>query len=121
MHDTPAGVIKEIAIMRMLSGNPHVVQLFNVFEDDSYFHLVMELCAGGELFDQIISKGHFSERDAAVSMRALLDFISYAHSKHIVHRYVACSTAVTSSTQMACPVSCRSASGRCCPYVWQSN
>jgi calcium-dependent protein kinase len=74
--------------MRMLHGHPHVVQLQEVFEDDQSYHLVMELCSGGELFDRIISRGHFSERDAAVVMRALLDFISCAHSKHIVHRCV---------------------------------
>lgn len=80
------GIIKEVAIMRMLHGHPHVVGLQDVFEDDAHYHLVMELCSGGELFDRIISRGYFSERDAAVIMRALLDFISFAHSKHIVHR-----------------------------------
>lgn len=72
--------------MRMLHGHPHVVQLQSVYEDDEFFHLVMEYCEGGELFDRIISKGHFSERDAAVVMRALLDFVCFAHSKNIVHR-----------------------------------
>eukprot|EP00775_Hariotina_reticulata_P011602 gene11602-11746_t len=80
------GIIKEIAIMRMLQDHPNVVRLQDVFEDDSHFYLVMELCSGGELFDQIISKGHFTERDAAVIMRALLDVMAFAHSKHIVHR-----------------------------------
>lgn len=47
---------------------------------------VMELCSGGELFDQIVARGHFSEQDAVGIMRALLDFVAYAHSKHIVHR-----------------------------------
>lgn len=84
-----AGIIKEIAIMRMLQDHPNVVKLQDVFEDDTHFYLVMELCSGGELFDQIISKGHFTERDAAVIMRALLDVMAFAHSKHIVHRCVA--------------------------------
>lgn len=46
----------------------------------------MELCSGGELFDQIVARGHFSEQDAVGIMRALLDFVAFAHSKHIVHR-----------------------------------
>jgi serine/threonine protein kinase len=46
----------------------------------------MELCNGGELFDQIVARGQFSEQDAVGIMRALLDFVAYAHSKHIVHR-----------------------------------
>lgn len=73
--------------MRMLQEHPHVVQLHSVYEDNECFHLVMEYCEGGELFDRIIDQGHFSERDAAVIMRALLDFIKFAHSKHIVHRW----------------------------------
>mmetsp|Transcript_11680 Transcript_11680/g.20735 ORF Transcript_11680/g.20735 Transcript_11680/m.20735 type:complete len:520 (+) Transcript_11680:218-1777(+) len=80
------GIIKEIAIMRMLQDHPNTVKLLEVFEDSEQYMLVMELCRGGELFDQIIAKGHFSEKDAAEKMQCLLDFIAYAHSKHIIHR-----------------------------------
>lgn len=47
---------------------------------------VMELCSGGELFDQIVTRRHFSEQDAAAIMRSLLAFVAFAHSKHVVHR-----------------------------------
>ncbi|XVE99284.1 hypothetical protein REPUB_Repub03eG0185200 [Reevesia pubescens] len=40
----------EIEIMTRLSGHPNVVDLKAVYEDEDYVHLVMELCAGGELF-----------------------------------------------------------------------
>lgn len=56
------GVIKEIAIMRTLGDHPNTVRLVDVFEESESYVLVMELCSGGELFDQIISKGHFSEK-----------------------------------------------------------
>jgi hypothetical protein len=38
----------------------HTLQ--GTFEDKSYIHLVMEVCEGGELFDRIAEKGHFSEK-----------------------------------------------------------
>ena len=41
--------------------HPNVIKLFEFFEDDRYVYLVMELCEGGELFDKIVAKGHFSE------------------------------------------------------------
>ncbi len=52
-------VEQEIAIMRHLAGHPNVVRLFDVYEDAGHIHLVMELCKGGELFDQIIKKGYY--------------------------------------------------------------
>ena len=43
----------EIEIMTSVSGHPNVVALKAVFEEEEYVHLVMELCVGGELFDQL--------------------------------------------------------------------
>ena len=43
----------EIEIMTNMSGHPNVVALKEVFEEEEYVHLVMELCVGGELFDQL--------------------------------------------------------------------
>ncbi|PNH04139.1 Calcium-dependent protein kinase 32 [Tetrabaena socialis] len=81
-----AGILKEIAIMRLLCDHPNTIKLYEVYEDKESYHLILELCSGGELFDQIIAKGHFSEKDASEKMHCLLDFIAYAHSKHIIHR-----------------------------------
>jgi calcium-dependent protein kinase len=41
--------------------HPNIVNLFSVYEDRKYFHLVMEHCSGGELFDRIIQVGHYTE------------------------------------------------------------
>ena len=56
----PVRFQQEINIMRELD-HPNVLKLFEFFEDNRYIYLVMELCEGGELFDKIIEKGHFSE------------------------------------------------------------
>merc|ERR1712137_1317430 len=45
--------------------HPSIIRLFDVFEDRLYYYLVLELCEGGELFDAIVAKGFFNERDAA--------------------------------------------------------
>ena len=42
--------------MRVIQEHPNAVHLQQVFEDDQHYFLVMELCEGGELFDQIIQK-----------------------------------------------------------------
>ena len=42
----------------------NVVKLFEVHETPQTLFLVMEILTGGELFDRIIAKGHYSEADA---------------------------------------------------------
>ncbi|OEU16993.1 Pkinase-domain-containing protein [Fragilariopsis cylindrus CCMP1102] len=81
---------REISILKEVK-HPHIIELVDVFEDPKYLHLVTELCTGGELFDRIIEKsqsleGHYSEHDAALIIRDILDAIAYCHSKGIVHR-----------------------------------
>ena len=46
----------------------------------------MELVTGGDLFDRIVSLGHFNEVDARALMRNLLEVLHYLHEKGIVHR-----------------------------------
>lgn len=74
--------------MRLLQDHPHAVALRGVHEDGRAYHLVMECCAGGELFDRIVGRGSFGEADAAALMRGLLSFVAYAASKGVVHRCV---------------------------------
>ncbi|XP_047341523.1 calcium-dependent protein kinase 17-like isoform X2 [Impatiens glandulifera] len=76
----------EIEIMTLLSGHPNVVDLKAVYEEETYVHLVMELCAGGELFHQLQNHGRFSESDARVLFRHLMQVVVYCHEKGIVHR-----------------------------------
>ncbi|TVU42474.1 hypothetical protein EJB05_08881, partial [Eragrostis curvula] len=57
-------VRREIQIMHHLSGHRNVVAIKGAYEDQLYVHIVMELCAGGDLFDRIIQRGHYSERSA---------------------------------------------------------
>jgi calcium-dependent protein kinase len=45
---------------------------------------VTEHCSGGELFDQIIKRPYYSERDAAIIMKQVFGAIAYCHSMHKV-------------------------------------
>ncbi len=45
-----------------------------------------EYVDGGELFDEIKRRSHFSEEDAACVMSQILSAVSYCHERHIVHR-----------------------------------
>ncbi|XP_051143453.1 calcium-dependent protein kinase 17-like [Andrographis paniculata] len=76
----------EIEIMTRLSGHPNVVDLKAVYEDEGYVHLVMELCAGGELFHKLEKHGRFSELKAREIFRHLMEVVMYCHDKGVVHR-----------------------------------
>uniref|UniRef100_A0A5B6Z891 non-specific serine/threonine protein kinase n=1 Tax=Davidia involucrata TaxID=16924 RepID=A0A5B6Z891_DAVIN len=76
----------EIEIMTRLSGHPNVVDLKAVYEEEDHVHLVMELCAGGELFHQLEKHGRFSEAEARVLFRHLMQVVMYCHDKGVVHR-----------------------------------
>lgn len=76
----------EIEIMTKLSGHPNVVDLKAVYEEEDYVHLLMELCAGGELFHRLEKYGRFSETEARVIFRHLMQVVSYCHGNGVVHR-----------------------------------
>ena len=82
---------REIELLQEVH-HPHIIELYDIYEDDTNIHLVTELCTGGELYDKVIEKaeseeGHFSEDDAAILIRDILDAIRYIHDElHIVHR-----------------------------------
>jgi len=46
----------------------------------------MELVTGGELFDRIVEKEKYSEKDASDLMRQIFDALAHLHAKDIVHR-----------------------------------
>ena len=79
---------REIDVLQTLSNPPHrnVMRLVACHEDGKYVHIVSELYEGGELFDHIISKDHFSERDAAIYVRQILDSVAACHRRNIAHR-----------------------------------
>jgi calcium-dependent protein kinase len=79
-------VRREIQIMHHLSGHRNVVAIKGAYEDQLYVHIVMELCAGGELFDRIIQRGHYSERKAAELTRIIVGVVEACHSLGVMHR-----------------------------------
>lgn len=79
-------VRREIHILHHLSGHPNIVTIKGAYEDSTHVHLVMELCAGGELFDRIVQRGHYSERQARDLLRTIVRVVETCHSHGVMHR-----------------------------------
>ncbi|OWM82605.1 calcium-dependent protein kinase 26-like [Punica granatum] len=79
-------VRREIQIMHHISGNPNVISIKGAYEDSEAVHAVMELCSGGELFDRIVSRGHYSEKKAANLARTIVSAVEACHSLGVIHR-----------------------------------
>jgi len=75
----------EIAIMRELD-HPHIIKLMEVYNEPTNYYLVQELVGGGELFDRIVAKTVYNEKEARDLVRVLLSTLSYLHSHNVAHR-----------------------------------
>lgn len=63
-----------------------MLKIFEIFDADDYIYLVLELLGGGELFDRIVEKESYSEKEAAETVRPLVDALRYCHQLGIIHR-----------------------------------
>lgn len=79
-------VKREVAIMKHLPENASVVRFREACEDENAVHLVMELCEGGELFDRIVARGHYTERAAAAVVKTIVEVVMLCHKHGVIHR-----------------------------------
>merc|ERR1711972_188243 len=75
----------EIRVLKRLD-HKNVVKLLEAYESRTCVYLVMELVTGGELFDRIVEKGSYTERDASQLVIQIVSAVDYLHSLNIVHR-----------------------------------
>jgi len=76
---------REVDILKRIQ-HPNIIAVVEIYETPRYLNLVMELATGGELFDSIVSRGKYSEKDAARIVQQVASACSYLHSIGIVHR-----------------------------------
>ncbi|XP_017333199.1 calcium/calmodulin-dependent protein kinase type IV [Ictalurus punctatus] len=75
----------EIGVLLRLS-HPNIIRLKEIFETETEISLILELVTGGELFDRIVERGYYSERDAAHVIKQILEAVAYLHENGVVHR-----------------------------------
>ncbi|XP_052792506.1 calcium/calmodulin-dependent protein kinase type IV-like isoform X2 [Mya arenaria] len=75
----------EVGILLKIS-HVNVIRMKEIFETPTQILLVLELVTGGELFERIVNRGKYSEKDAALAVREMLEGLEYLHKNDIMHR-----------------------------------
>ena len=78
-------MMNELGVLQKTS-HPHIMRIFELFEDDHTFFIVSEFIKGGELFDRIVNLKKFDEQTAAYVINQILLALNYIHSNKIMHR-----------------------------------
>ena len=76
----------EIDILK-IAKHPNIIQLYDVFENEDTIYIIMEYCAGGDLFSYIEKRGfRLPETRAAEIIHKLCTSVYFLHQYGIVHR-----------------------------------
>ena len=76
---------RELEILKTLD-HPNIVKFYEVYQDEKFFHLVMEYCSGGELLQRIVDQRYLNEKEAANIMKKIISATKYLHERGICHR-----------------------------------
>ena len=81
----------EISIMRKFDSHKGLVNLKEFYDNNMLYPgspkiLVLDLLVGGELFDNIVKRQKYTEKDAKNCSVQMLEAVQFLHSKKIIHR-----------------------------------
>lgn len=66
--------------------HPNIVRLRDSFIGPTTRYMVFDLVTGGELFEDIVAREYYSEKDASFCMQQIMESLKYCHDQRIIHR-----------------------------------
>ncbi|PRP85140.1 hypothetical protein PROFUN_07211 [Planoprotostelium fungivorum] len=82
---TRKAIEREVTLLRKMD-HPHIIKVLDDYHHKGCFYIILELCVGGTLFDDVNQSTTFSEPQAAKVMYQILTAVDHAHSTGISHR-----------------------------------
>ena len=74
-----AVVMREKEILASLAPHPCVVALHNTYQDEKHLFMLMELVAGGELYQLMLKQGRFNEPKAKFYSACIASALAHLH------------------------------------------
>eukprot|EP01083_Nonionella_stella_P187204 687305_1 len=75
----------EVQILSNLR-HPNIIRYYGLYHDENTVTLILEYCAGGELWDLLAEKGRFKEETVTKYILQLTSALQYIHNKNVIHR-----------------------------------
>ena len=86
------GDCREVVAFRTLGTSDHIVKCHEIYEDDRFIYIVMELLTGGPILPRVADAAYYypryCENDVVTLVRALVRALLRLHSLGIAHRDV---------------------------------
>ncbi len=83
--DDREALLDEVDILRAMK-HKGIIKLYDFYDEDNFYYLVLEHMTGGELFDRIVAKQYYNELDARECIVTILRAMEYIHENKIAHR-----------------------------------
>ena len=66
--------IQELKILQQID-HPNIIKFYEVYEEEHQFHLVMEYCQGGDLYERLNEITCFSEKEVANTIKPVFSAV----------------------------------------------
>ncbi|CAM9494363.1 unnamed protein product [Pylaiella littoralis] len=83
--DDEADLKMEVSLLQEME-HENIVKLYDFYEENHFYYLVMEILNGGELFDRIVLKQFYNEKEARDVLKVVFNAVKYCHDRDIAHR-----------------------------------
>ena len=84
-NEDEVALLDEVSILKEMK-HVNIIRLFDFFKEPTSYYLVMEEMDGGELFDRIVAKAYYNEKEARDTCKILVDAVGYLHENQVAHR-----------------------------------
>lgn len=78
-------MVRQAEVLKILK-HRNLINLYEIYESQKFFYLIMDYLPNGDLIEQIIKKKRFQEHEALAIFSQLVDALYYMHKNEICHR-----------------------------------